>query len=90
MNATARYFNELSPRMSDALAKLKEHGRLERHPGDYWTFPDCPRISGVFVWAVGDNTLNALVTRGKATFADWQEGRRGKFPIAAIPKPENV
>ena len=65
----------LSANALDALAKLHEHGALERWKNGYWTYPGCAvhhregsasyKWGGydVPVWFVGTRTITALIKR---------------------------
>lgn len=56
-------------------------GFLERRPGGFWTYPGCSWCGNAPQWYVGTSTINALIDRELVTVAQWQEGRRGQFPI---------
>lgn len=77
----------LSKTMEDAFAAMTEAGSLERLPGGFWSAPGCPRHShnGVPIVYWGASTINALVDRGVAKFANFKEGRNFRFPINVIP-----
>ncbi len=53
-------------------------GKFYRFPGGYWYFDK--QCNSQYV---GTTTVEALVVRGIATYTQWQEGKRGKFPIEA-------
>jgi hypothetical protein len=64
--------------MQEAVNYVEAHGgELVRLPGGFWVrngaaLSDCH---------YGTPTVQALVSRGVATYSEWQEGRYGRFPI---------
>lgn len=80
---------KLSETMQEALDKLKEHGALERMPGGFWTYRDCPvKISHplggqVPSWYAGTRTIEALVDRGVAKWGKALMG--GNLPVEVHP-----
>lgn len=69
-----------SKRMSACLEFIhsKCAGEIHRHPGGFWRAKD--------TWngdSFGTSTIEALVARGLLQYSQWQEGRNGRFPIAA-------
>ena len=77
--------SDISATMAACLALAHEHaGQLVRYMGGYWSFRDAPRDhNGQPIEAFGDRTVTGLVIRKRMEFTEWQDGRRGKFPIAA-------
>ena len=68
---------KLSPLMQDAYnVAQKSEGKIYRLPGGFWYFNK--KYEGSYI---GTTTVEALVSRGLATYTEWKEGRRGKFPI---------
>ena len=77
---------QLSATMAYVLATVTEKGgKLVRYQGGYWGLPNASRRShdGKPDWWTGTSTVEALVSRGELQYCEWQEGRRGRFPIAA-------
>jgi hypothetical protein len=65
--------------MKDCIAKMRAYNRMiDRYPGGFW---QCGPTGGD---SFGTSTVEALVTRGLAVYSEWQNGRRGRFPIRAI------
>jgi hypothetical protein len=72
----------LSDKALDALAKLREHGELQRWKNGYWTYPGCAvhhregsasyKWGGydVPVWSVGSPTINSLIRRGEVVVVE--------------------
>ena len=76
--------DQLSDTMAEVLGETMAHGgRLERHVGGYWTWPDCPRLGGQWAWYAGTSTIEALVKRGYMAYTKHRRGRLGDFPIEA-------
>jgi hypothetical protein len=74
----------LSATMAAALGETIERGgKLVRYVGGYWSTAGIERNAGVPIWYVGASTVQALERRGRLRYTDWQEGRRGRFPIGA-------
>jgi hypothetical protein len=74
----------LSPTMLAAFEHAKAHGgAIVRYPGGFWYAAD--RIGGK---SFGTPTVEGLVSRGAATYTEWQEGRNGRFPIRATLNAE--
>jgi hypothetical protein len=76
----------LSSEMAACLLEAEQHGgKLIRHPGGYWSWPDCPRLShnGLPESYFLPVTIMALIARDRMEYVEWQEGKRGRFPIAA-------
>lgn len=79
----------LSATMAIALADTIDHGgKLIRHVGGYWSWPNCPKRQhdGVPEEYFGTSTVEALVARGAFEYVEWKDGRNGKFPIAVAVK----
>lgn len=77
----------LTKPMAECLALTIEHGgKLIRHPGGHWSWPECPRYCGFPTTDFGSTTVTALVTRGELEYSEWATGRNGSFPIAAQVK----
>jgi hypothetical protein len=77
---------DLSPTMKSTLHEIYSHGGIvERRPGGYWTWPQCPSNGGVPLVYYGTTTINALVDRGKMKYTAHKESSRraGSFPIEA-------
>lgn len=73
----------LSKTMLAVLAVIRDHGGIiERKPGGFWTYPECP-CPGIWEWWAGSTTIGALVRRNELRWTEWQSGKRGKFPIRA-------
>lgn len=71
--------SSLSPTMKDAYNFIKENGdKLYRHPGGFWSKKEWRSYREKYF---GTNTIKALVARGVAEYTDWQQGRRGQFPV---------
>lgn len=79
--------DELSEPMKAALDKMKEHGRLVRWPGGYWTFPNCPSRptpnGAAPEWWTITQTINGLARRG--TIKVVERHPRFGHPIAYAP-----
>ena len=83
----------LSATMAIALAEALDHGgKLVRHAGGFWTYPNCPRYphNGYPEWYIGASTIKALVARGELVYTEWKQGRNHNFPIATgiAPTPD--
>ena len=61
---------KLSPKMKEALERMREHGSLQRWPGGYWTGADVAGIRGVPEWYFPTQTVMALLDRGLAVVTD--------------------
>lgn len=84
---------KLSATMACVLVEVKEKGgRLTRRQGGYWCIPGAPlsQWGTLPSWWASTPTIEALVRRGYMRYTDWQEGRKGKFPIAAEICPERT
>lgn len=83
--ATSVRIELLSATMAICMAETVEHGgKLIRHAGGYWSWPNCPRGSdGLPFTHFGTKTVEALVARKQMAYVEWREGRIGRFPIAA-------
>jgi hypothetical protein len=69
----------VSPTMEECLAHAAKFGGvMERRPGGYWygRGQDFGRYFGT-------STIDALVSRGLASYTGWVNGRGGRFPIEA-------
>jgi hypothetical protein len=74
----------LSPTMQTLVAYMRTHGgKIHRHPGGYWSHAEWNQYSGGITF--GTNSVEAIVSRGAATYTEWQESKRGggRFPIVA-------
>ena len=70
---------KLTPTMQAAIEYARARGGvLVRWPGGFWMRVDADYA---FDESFGTPTVQALVTRGLATYTDWKDGRRGRFPI---------
>lgn len=79
---------ELSPMMQELVAFMRENaGMVIRHPGGFWGRSG---LSGYVGKTYGTSSVHALVTRGVAEYSEWQDGRRGRFPVAAKLKQQPV
>lgn len=74
---------KLSPTMTELVEYMRKHGgKIYRHPGGFW---------GNEHWQMkdrewfGTSSVEAIVTRGYATYTEWKDGRRGgpRFPVMA-------
>jgi len=73
---------EISKKMQQAmLYAMVNGGKLCRYPGGFWAMENWRH--GQYPW-FGASTVKALVSRGLMSYAEWQEGRKGRFPVAAI------
>jgi hypothetical protein len=73
---------ELSEKMQEAMLYAMVHGgKLYRYQGGFWAMENWRE--GQHPW-FGTSTVKALVSRGLMSYAEWQEGRDGRFPIAAF------
>lgn len=70
---------KLSPTMRDAMKYANDEcgGKLKRFPGGFW----CSTGEGYHYPWWGTSTIEALVKRGVATYTEWYEGQRARFPI---------
>jgi hypothetical protein len=77
---------EISKKMQQAmLYALDNGGKLCRYRGGFWAMENWRK--GQIPW-FGTSTVRALVSRGLMSYTEWQEGRKGRFPIAAaVSKP---
>jgi hypothetical protein len=86
---------KLSKTMKEAHQKLREHGKLIRLCGGFWTYPACVpseyerspssyRVSkeGYPSWSTGTQTVRALVERGLAKRVYDERGPHPKYPNA--------
>ena len=63
--------------MKDAYDQAKaSDGKIKRTPGGYWWPTDCK-------YSFGTTTIEALVNRGVATYTEWKDSKRGRFPVEA-------
>lgn len=83
--ASSVRIEQLSATMAICMAETMEQGgKLIRHAGGYWSWPNCPRgHDGLPVTRFGTKTVEALVARKEMTYVEWRDGRIGRFPIAA-------
>jgi hypothetical protein len=73
---------ELSEKMQEAmLYAMVNGGKLCRYRGGFWAMENWRE--GQHPW-FGTSTVKALVSRGLMSYTEWQEGRNGRFPIAAV------
>jgi hypothetical protein len=67
--------------MTITLGAAVAHGRLDRLPGGFWTYPGCvARHRGVPVWYASTTTIRALIRRDVLAAAG-QEGSHGSSPL---------
>lgn len=80
---------EISKKMQQAmLYALVNGGKLCRYRGGFWAMENWRK--GQYPW-FGTSTIKALVSRGLMSYTAWQEGRKGRFPIAAVvSEPPNT
>jgi hypothetical protein len=73
---------EISEKMHQAISyALVNGGKLCRYRGGFWAMENWR--NGQHPW-FGTSTVKALVSRGLMSYTEWQEGRHGRFPIAAV------
>lgn len=73
---------EISKKMQQAmLYALANNGKLCRYRGGFWAMENWRK--GQPPW-FGTSTVKALVSRGLMSYSEWREGRKGRFPIAAV------
>ena len=73
---------EISKSMQFALAfAVNNGGFLVRYQGGYWAQKDWKPHTWPWFKTV---TIEALVSRGLMSYAEWKEGRNGRFPIVAV------
>lgn len=92
MSADPR-MKSITATMAVCLAETIEHGgKLVRHQGGYWSWPGGPRRAhdGVPEEYFGTTTVEALVARKRMEWAEWKEGRGGRFPIVAVVVTESA
>jgi hypothetical protein len=80
---------EISKKMQQAmLYALANGGKLCRCRGGFWAMENWRK--GQPPW-FGTSTVKALVTRGLMSYTEWREGRKDRFPVAAVvsARPEN-
>ena len=77
----------LSEKAIDALARLREHGELQKWKNGYWTYPGCAvdhregsksyKWGGynVPVWSVGTRTITSLIKREMVVVVEEYYGR---------------
>jgi hypothetical protein len=92
----------LSEKAIDALAKLHEHGELERWKNGYWTYPGCAvhHRSGsasykwggfnVPLWSVGTRTITSLIKRQIVVVVEKYYGRPSVVKLAQMNSDELV
>lgn len=76
--------SELSPTMQAAFdyAVLKGAGKLKRFPCGFWSVEGFS-LNSPYKW-FGTGTINALVSRDRAVYTDWQTRRdNSRFPVEA-------
>ena len=85
-----------SEKAIDALAKLREHGELQRSKNGYWTYPGCAahhregsntsKCGGYNVpeWHVSTATINALIKREIAVVVEKNYGRPSLVKLAQL------
>jgi len=65
--------------MREAVARAKTAGGLlTRYPGGFWCAGNYSQWD-----SFGTSTVEALVKRGVMKYCAWQDGKHGRFPIAA-------
>lgn len=58
-------------------------GELVRYQGGFWAPRNAPRNgNGIPQPWHGSTTVQALVTRERADYSEWKDGRGGRFPVA--------
>lgn len=73
---------KLSPNMLAAVEMARKGGGfLERRPGGFWTWPDCPNRTNIG-WPTesvvnGTQTVRALISRGVFEETDWRQQSGG-------------
>ena len=73
---------EISKKMQQAmLYALVNGGKLRRYRGGFWAMENWRH--GQFPW-FGTSTVEALVSRGLMSYSEWRDGRKGRFPVAAV------
>ena len=73
--------DDLSTTMQAAVTQARAYGgSLYRHPGGFWTAYERYDLQSK---AFGTPTVEGLVSRGVMAYAEWKDGRSGKFPIRA-------
>ena len=73
---------EISKKMQEAmLYALVNGGKLCRYRGGFWAMENWRH--GQHPW-FGTSTVKALVSRDLMSYTEWQEGRNGRFPVAAV------
>jgi hypothetical protein len=73
---------DISNKMQQALLyALVNGGKLYRYAGGFWALKNWHY--GQPPW-FGTSTITALVSRDLMSYSEWQEGRKGRFPIAAV------
>jgi hypothetical protein len=73
---------QISKKMKQAmLYALANGGKLCRYRGGFWAMENWRK--GQYPW-FGTSTVKALVSRGLMSYAEWREGRKGRFPISAV------
>jgi hypothetical protein len=79
---------EVSKKMQQAmLYALVNGGKLRRYRGGFWAMENWRH--GQLPW-FGTSTVEALVSRGLMSYSEWRDGRKGRFPVAAVvSKPPN-
>jgi hypothetical protein len=86
----------LSDKAVDALAKLREHGELQKWKNGYWTYPGCAvhhregstsyKWGGynVPVWSVGAATINSLIRREAVVVVEKYYHRPSRVKLAQL------
>jgi hypothetical protein len=73
---------ELSEKMQEAMLYAMDNGgKVCRYRGGFWAMENW--CKGQHPW-FGTSTVKALVSRGLMSYTEWQEGRNGRFPVAAV------
>jgi len=73
---------EISEKMQQAMAyALVNGGKLCRYRGGFWAMENWR--DGQHPW-FGTATVKALVSRELMLYTEWQVGRHGRFPVAAV------
>jgi hypothetical protein len=65
---------------------MQKAGKLVRYPGGYWAAEHWERW--ITPW-YGTSTIEALVKRGSCQYAEWKDGKAGKFPVVVELKKES-
>jgi len=79
---------KLSPTQEEAIAKLREHGKLIRYSGGFWSAPGVPfkytYPGSPLEWEFGTSTIHALLKLGVLAVAEERMSRNGPYPVAVV------